>query len=133
MAELIALEADKHLRVAIRRCQAHGHPSTNLVEMLDAASLRRFDFKVKFDYLTRDQRRAMLLRIATDATDDDHQRAIAQIDRLSYLTPGDFANALRQLRVIGEAPTAMRLVELLASEVAIKPEARRRSIGFVAA
>jgi transitional endoplasmic reticulum ATPase len=107
--------------------------STNLVEMLDAASLRRFDFKVKFDYLTRDQRRAMLLRIATDATDDDHQRAIAQIDRLSYLTPGDFANALRQLRVIGEAPTAMRLVELLASEVAIKPEARRRSIGFVAA
>jgi MoxR-like ATPase len=101
--------------------------------MLDAASLRRFDFKVKFDYLTRDQRRAMLLRIATDATDDDDQRAIAQIDRLSYLTPGDFANALRQLRVIGEAPTAMRLVELLASEVAIKPEARRRSIGFVAA
>ena len=105
--------------------------STNLVDTLDRASLRRFDFKIKFDYLRREQRRAMLLRVASDATDQDNSHAIHRVDSLGLLTPGDFANALRQLHVTGEAPTAARLVELLTGEVAIKQEARHRPIGFV--
>ena len=107
--------------------------STNLVDTLDAASLRRFDFKVKFDYLTHAQRRAMLACIATEpsTTPEEGERARQAIDRLEWLTPGDFANALRQLRVTGEPATSARLVTLLEAEAAMKPEGRRRAIGFM--
>lgn len=106
--------------------------STNLIDTLDAAALRRFDFKVKFGYLSREQRRAMLRRVVQDTAGQPGslQCALEEIDRLDSLTPGDFANVLRQLRVSGEAPDAARLVALLASEMALKPEGRRRAIGF---
>lgn len=106
--------------------------STNLIDTLDAASLRRFDFKIKFDYLTRNQRRAMLQRVSgeTNEPSDQRQRAFERIDRMEHLTPGDFANVARQLRVSGEASTAERFAALLAAEEAIKPEGRRRPIGF---
>ncbi len=108
--------------------------STNLVDALDTASLRRFDFKVKFDYLRRDQRRAFLEKILATSGCADLQEcdaALSRIDRLELLTPGDFSNALRQLNVTGEAVTPTKLVALLSAEVAMKPEGRRRTIGFV--
>lgn len=105
--------------------------STNLVETLDAASLRRFDFKVKFGYLTLMQRRAMLRSLCP------HDAAPSEADdvlgRLENVTPGDFANVMRQLHVTGEAPTPTRIVSLLDAECSLKPEARRRPIGFAAA
>ncbi|MCK9537957.1 AAA family ATPase [Dokdonella sp.] len=106
--------------------------STNLVDTLDAASLRRFDFKVGFDYLTRAQRRALLLRVVAEASETPEAQcpALAALDRLEHLAPGDFANVLRQLRVTGETPTAARVVALLASEASMKPEGRHRGIGF---
>lgn len=107
--------------------------STNLIDMLDAASLRRFDLKVKFDYLTPAQRRAMLARVETQPSSapGEDERAQQAIDHLEWLTPGDFANALRQLRVTGEAVTPARLVALLQAEAAMKPEGRHRAIGFM--
>lgn len=107
--------------------------STNLVDTLDAASLRRFDFKVKFDYLTREQRRAVALRVAADAESDLDRDALSRLDRLECLTPGDFANALRQLRVTGESVALARLIGLLEAEAAMKPEGRQRAIGFALA
>lgn len=104
--------------------------STNLVEALDAASLRRFDFKIRFDWLTRDQRRAMLARLC--ANDDRLDEAFAVLDRQQQVAPGDFASVLRQLRVTGEAATALRVASLVAREVALKPGARKRAIGFAA-
>lgn len=108
--------------------------STNLIDTLDAAALRRFDFKVKFGHLTREQRRAMLLRVARDTAGQPSglQRALEEIDRLENVTPGDFANVLRKLHLSGEAPDPTRIVALLASETALKPEGRRRAIGFSA-
>jgi replication-associated recombination protein RarA len=107
--------------------------STNLIDTLDAASLRRFDFKIKFDYLTRSQRRGMLARVATepDVKLGADECARQTIDRLEWLTPGDFANALRQLRVTHESATPTRVVALLEAEAAMKPEGRRRPIGFM--
>lgn len=102
--------------------------STNLIDTLDPASLRRFDFKVKFDWLTREQCRAMLRRVAGDF----NEFARLAIDRLDHLTPGDFANVLRQLRVTNEPITPASVVKLLAQEVAMKPEGQQRSIGFLA-
>jgi transitional endoplasmic reticulum ATPase len=106
--------------------------STNLIDTLDAASLRRFDFKVKFGYLTREQRRLMLQRIVASSSAEDvgSAQALAALDRLEYLAAGDYANALRQLRVTDEEPTSVRLVQLLSAEAMMKPEAKHRSIGF---
>lgn len=106
--------------------------STNLFDTLDAAAMRRFDFKVKFGYLNRQQRRMLLQRVVATSkgNESDSTEALAVIDRLECLTPGDYANALRQLRVTGEAPTMDRMVQLLSAEAMIKPQAKQRSIGF---
>ena len=108
--------------------------STNLIDMLDAASLRRFDFKLKFDFLTRLQRRAMLLRVLSgiEADTDAICTAVTRLDQLDHVTAGDFANVLRQVDVTGATPGAVRLVGLLAAEVAMKPGVRNRAIGFLA-
>lgn len=102
--------------------------STNLVDTLDAASLRRFDFKIRFDWLTRDQRRAMLTRLCPH--DDDLDEAWTILDRVQQVAPGDFANVLRQLRVTGEPATALGVAALVAKEVALKPGSRTRVVGF---
>jgi len=108
--------------------------STNLVDTLDAASLRRFDFKVRFDYLTRDQRRAMLDRVAVKDSRGTHEwrSAVEMIDRLQSLTPGDFANVLRQLKVTEEPPAALPVVKLLSREVALRSGGCSRPMGFLA-
>lgn len=104
--------------------------STNLIDTMDAASLRRFDFKLKFDYLNRDQRRALVAKACvTDKVASE--AAWSALDRLHAITPGDVANALRQCVVTGEAATVDTVIQLLEAEQAIKPECRSKRIGFV--
>lgn len=105
--------------------------STNLVDSLDAASLRRFDFKIRFDYLRREQRRALFARVA-DVSDDERISEIewTRLDRMDRLVPGDVANVLRQLHTINERPTPSRLLALLEAEMNLKPGASVRAIGF---
>lgn len=104
--------------------------STNLIDTLDAASLRRFDFKVKFDYLDRDQRRALVAKACAASRQSDPVHAWDALDRLDAITPGDVANALRQCAITKQALTVEIVVSLLAAEQAMKPECRRRPIGF---
>ena len=103
--------------------------STNLVKSLDAASLRRFDFKLKFDYLKREQRVMLFRRVLGDAVIGERERL--RIEKLDRFAPGDMANALRQLTVMGQEPDAVRLLELIEGEMALKPDAPRAGIGFV--
>jgi len=105
--------------------------TTNLMERLDQASLRRFAFKVKFDYLTKPQRISMfrqeLTRLGGDVTAaDSYDPQVARLDRL---TPGDFAVAVRQFELWGTAATAQKLYEQLAKECEAKG-APVRKIGF---
>ena len=103
--------------------------STNLVDSLDAASLRRFDFKVRFDFLRRHQRRALFLRLVADhATADD--LILRRLDQLDLLVPGDFANVLRQLNALGDSITPSGLLHGLEMEVQLKPDNNTRRIGF---
>jgi SpoVK/Ycf46/Vps4 family AAA+-type ATPase len=104
--------------------------STNLVELLDAASLRRFDFKVKFGYLTRDQRRALVTKVCAATGTIGSEAVWAALDRLESITPGDVANALRQCAITKQMVTVETIVGLLAAEQAMKPECRQRPIGF---
>ena len=71
--------------------------STNLMNVLDPAALRRFDLKLKFDYLTLPQRldfakqQAEILGLPLLSEED-----LSQIESLNLLTPGDFAAVARR-------------------------------------
>lgn len=104
--------------------------STNLMEGLDQAALRRFDLKVKFDFLSADQAWDLLCRhcsgLALPQPTADVKVRIALLNRL---TPGDFAASLRQHR-FRPIDSASALVSALEAECAVK-EGTKRSIGFL--
>ena len=104
--------------------------STNLMGGLDPAALRRFDLKVRLDYLRPDQAWALLLRHCAQLglpTPDAPEQA--RLARLRQLTPGDFAAVLRQQR-FRPLTRAQALVDALEAECALKP-GDSRAIGFV--
>ena len=109
--------------------------ATNLVDVLDPASLRRFDLKVRFDYLTSEQAEAVFTRVLTKSgapmrPDTDTRRRLAA---LGTLTPGDFATVTRQAKALGEILDARWLIEGLEAECAVKSAHIGRGIGFAAA
>ncbi|MCX7946408.1 MAG: AAA family ATPase [Hydrogenophilus sp.] len=106
--------------------------TTNLVEQLDGASLRRFAFKVRFDFLTAEQRVALFVEeaIRWGVAQSEVEAYKEELRQLERLTPGDFATALRRLRILGEPPSAAALVRALREEVAAKG-GPRRPVGFV--
>lgn len=104
--------------------------STNLMGTLDLAALRRFDVKVKLDYLKPDQAWTLFEDLArqTGAVDEiaGHRE---QILSLRVLTPGDFAAVARRARSFGTC-SAAELARSLANECALKREGNTRRIGF---
>jgi transitional endoplasmic reticulum ATPase len=103
--------------------------STNLMEGLDPAALRRFDLKVKFDYLKPDQAAELLRRYCVDLGLALPQPGeIVRVSRLDTLTPGDFAAVVQQGR-FRALTSAAALVGALEAECVFKPSAKR-AIGF---
>ncbi|TIC80356.1 ATP-binding protein [Crenobacter intestini] len=104
--------------------------STNLMHGLDQAALRRFDLKVKFDFLRPEQAQALLQRHCRQLAFSVPQAAeLARVARLPQLTPGDFAAVLRQHR-FHPLPSAAALVTALEAECSLKDNAQK-AIGFV--
>ena len=104
--------------------------STNLMDGLDQAALRRFDLKVKFDYLRPDQSRELLRRHCAELSlAIPEQDSLSRISHLKHLTPGDFSAVLRQhrFRPIG---TSAQLISALEAECSIK-ESSRATMGFL--
>jgi transitional endoplasmic reticulum ATPase len=103
--------------------------STNLMKELDPAALRRFDLKVKFDFLQPSQAAELLRRhcvqLNIDAPSESDLRSIA---RLTNLTPGDFAAVIRQHR-FRPISSATAVVKALADECSIK-QAPVKAMGF---
>ena len=96
--------------------------TTNFSERLDAATLRRFDFKIALGYLTPDQVRAAFRSFFGLAPP-------AELDESRSLTPGDFAVVRRRAEVLDCLQSASALAGLLREECAAKPD-RQRRIGF---
>ena len=66
--------------------------STNLMGNLDQAAMRRFDLKVKFDYLNSEQAMNLLARQSEVLGLAPPTKAeYADLSRITALTPGDFA------------------------------------------
>jgi SpoVK/Ycf46/Vps4 family AAA+-type ATPase len=107
--------------------------TTNLMDRLDQAALRRFSFKLKFMPLRAAQRERMFVVEALAGDErlfDDTLRA--RLQRLEHLCPGDFAAVRRQVDILGATFTPDEFMEQLEAEHRIKPEVREsRGIGFV--
>jgi len=108
--------------------------ATNLFEHLDAAALRRFSFKLRFGYLSPEQRFKMFLQEAE--VDEGRMEAgtfRTRLNRLDTLTPGDFATVKRQMIIMGETPAPADFLAQLEEECAIKQDSsgQFRPIGFV--
>jgi len=103
--------------------------STNLMEGLDQAALRRFDLKVKFDYLRPTQAAELLSRycVALSLVAPPPED-LTRVMRLSTLTPGDFAAVVRQSR-FRPVSSVSSLVSALETECALK-QGTKRAIGF---
>ena len=107
--------------------------TTNLIESIDQAALRRFTFKIKFMPLMHVQREKMFVveALGGDATLLTHALQ-AQLGKLTQLCPGDFAAVKRQIDILGTELTAHEFLAQLEAEHQIKPEVRQaRSVGFM--
>ncbi len=73
--------------------------TTNLLENLDSASLRRFDLKLEFEYLKSEQVWEIFLSYCKELKLDKPTQTLKQkVENINYLTHGDFAAILRQNR-----------------------------------
>lgn len=105
--------------------------STNLMDDLDDASLRRFDLKICFDFLRPDQAMELFsqhlqqLKLAPAPAG-----LMPSLGRLNRLTPGDFAMIARRAQ-FKPFKDANELLEALHAECRLKERGHPRPIGFI--
>ena len=104
--------------------------STNLMQRLDQASLRRFTLKIKFDYLKPEQRWRLFLDQVKKNSRPQEVKYRPALDQLNNLTLGDFATVRRQTKLIGVTMTADEVLTRLKNECSAK-DGISRPIGFV--
>ncbi len=107
--------------------------TTNLLDRIDQAALRRFTFKIRFKPLTRAQREAMFVAEVLGGEPGQLSDALrARLAELEQLCPGDFAAVQRQAVILGEALAPEEFLAQLEAEHRLKPEVREaRNIGFL--
>lgn len=96
--------------------------TTNHLERIDAAALRRFTFKIKLDALTAAQRDVAFTRFFDLAPPP-------QLREMDGLALGDFGVVKKQMMLVDGARDAEKILALLETELRAKPSAARR-IGF---
>lgn len=104
--------------------------STNLIHNLDQASLRRFDLKACFNYLTPQQALALYKAHCQQLKLAPCNYSEQLISTQQQLTPGDFAALARQSR-FRPFSTARDFATALVQEVSLKQADVARPIGFL--
>ena len=103
--------------------------TTNLIDNIDKASLRRFDLKLEFGYLLPNQalnlfkKECALLKVKFD------KNAAKKVSNLGLLAPGDFASVRRQAK-FRPIKNADDFCQRLEQEVVLKNEEKNARIGF---
>lgn len=107
--------------------------TTNLLESLDQAALRRFTFKIRFLPLTAGQRETMFVTEALAGESALLTGAMrTRLGLLTQLCPGDFAAVKRQGVILAAEFSAEEFLAQLEAEHRIKPAVREaRGIGFL--
>ncbi|RVU85668.1 AAA family ATPase [Leucothrix sargassi] len=107
--------------------------STNLMEQLDQASLRRFDLKIKFDFIKPKQLWRLFKQVLNDyeAKPAEESTWKKRVMSLQGLTPGDFATVARQSRFSGKPLCADSLFDGLERELKFKAYGAYKNMGFI--
>lgn len=107
--------------------------TTNLMDRVDQAALRRFTFKIQFKPLSREQRSAFFLSQVCGGDAALLSASLSdRLDQLDQLCLGDFAAVQRQVQILGSGMEPEEFLEQLEAEHRIKPEVRdARSMGFL--
>lgn len=108
--------------------------STNLMNDLDEAAMRRFDLKLEFKPMTKEQAWSLFESLMNEQSVClESQAAFKQeLSELYGLTPGDFAVVMRKLILSGEDLKPGLVIEALKQELALKPDIRRSTgMGFL--
>jgi SpoVK/Ycf46/Vps4 family AAA+-type ATPase len=106
--------------------------TTNRMEDMDAAALRRFSFKLSFGYAGPEQTTALYKALLAPLADGKLPKcAEEELSRMRHLTPGDFHAVKSQywLAERGET-THEQLLETLAAEERLKLDRQARRVGF---
>ena len=107
--------------------ESHPYPficTTNLMDTLDPASLRRFTFKVKYDFLTSEQvKEAISYFFGLEIS-------LNEISGLNKLTPGDFALVKNKADILGKSAQFNVVKEMLENEQKLKSNTQNGAIGF---
>jgi SpoVK/Ycf46/Vps4 family AAA+-type ATPase len=105
--------------------------TTNLMDNLDQASLRRFDLKLEFSYMTEAQALMMFEKECKNLGINKPDKGVKKmLKELKLLTPGDFAAVRRQHR-FNPISNATDLLERLMQECAVKEDAHKSVMGFL--
>ena len=105
--------------------------TTNLMDDVDEAALRRFSFKIRFDPLTPAQSMALFAEIVFGSPSAALPQNIeALLKKLGSLTPGDFSTVQRQEKLLGERYSPLDFLHHLEHECAMKKGGIPRKIGF---
>lgn len=104
--------------------------TTNLMDMLDKAALRRFDIKLEFKALNARQR-VKLFKKECELLKLVDSGEKAKISRLEFLTAGDFAAVKRQMK-FAPIKNANDFYKRLCEEVKVKGLNERARMGFIA-
>ena len=103
--------------------ESHPYPficTTNLMNSIDEASLRRFTFKIRFDFLNKEQANLMMENFFDIETDFD----------LQGLTPGDFATVKKKVDFL-KINSEKEIIKMLQDEVKVKKsDALKKVVGF---
>ena len=108
--------------------------STNLMDSIDDAAMRRFDLKIEFKSLTYDASLALLKDMIDrhNGHFDKESAPVMKLKQLTQLTPGDFATVERKLRFSGEEYSAETIMLALSDECKFKKSQKSNNkIGFL--
>ncbi len=111
----------------LTQMEKHKYPfvcTTNLMDRIDKAALRRFTFKVKYDYMTDEQRGICFKHFfGIDGGE--------VLNELHFLTPGDFKVVKDKAEILGVLDDKNELIKMLKQEMANKNEIEVKKIGFI--
>ena len=104
--------------------------ATNFCKNLDPAIMRRFTFKLEFDYLDDDGKRMFFERMfKTTLTDAE----FGDLKEIRNLAPGDFRTVRQETFYLDEVQTNADLIAALREECALKKDGDKSAkIGFTA-
>lgn len=107
--------------------ESHPYPfvcTTNLMDRIDKAALRRFTFKIEFDFMQNEQAENAFRHFFK-------AKAPCGLNQLSYLTPGDFAVVRKKASILDIAENLDILLNMLKEENNSK-NMQPNPIGFIA-